>query len=96
MPQPKYDPKLDTTPKAPQNINLFELKNILGKAIKHPELRRDLLADPEATLRKMNYIPHDGAVDFLKSLNAASFDAAAKAFSPHHPKPDEGMAEGCG
>jgi len=91
-PHPR-DPRINTKPKAPQRIDLVDLKDILGKAIKHPRLRKKLLADPEAALKDMNYVPHKAAVDFFKALDAKSFEAAAKSFSPHHSDSSLGMAE---
>lgn len=87
------DPKIDTKPDQKQHIDLVDLKDILGKAIKHPELRKKLLADPEQALKEMNYVPHQGAVDFFKSLDAKSFEQAAKSFTPHSRDSSLGMAE---
>ncbi len=89
-----YDPALDTRPAAPgQPINLADLKDILGKAIKHEDLRQGLMTDPEATLRAMNYEPHPDAVTFFRSLAATNFASAADGFRAAHPDPSIGMAE---
>jgi hypothetical protein len=89
-----YDPKFDSRPSGPPSkINLKELKDILGKAIKDPVQRQKLLADPEKALKDMNYEPHPEAVDFFKGLSAGNFDKAAETFKPHHDDPAFGMAE---
>ena len=89
-----YDPAVDTRPAAPgQPINLADLKDILGKAIKDPAARDQLMQDPEAALRAMNYDPHPAAVDFFRSLGKADFAAAADGFKAAHPDPSIGMAE---
>lgn len=90
----QYDPTHDSTPKgAPQEINLADLKDILGLAIKDAALRARLLADPRKTLAEMNYVPSDSAVAFFRSLDAANFEKAAAAFKPAHNDPSYGMAE---
>lgn len=83
--QHKRDPKIDTTPEPhqPQHIDLIDLKDILGKAVKNPKLARGLVEKPEETLRSMNYQPHPGAVKFFQSLDAEKFEKAAKSFVPH-------------
>jgi hypothetical protein len=88
-----YDTARDSRPATPHEVNLADLMDILGKAIKHEDIRRELLADPGKALQDMNYVPTKGAIDFFRSLDAASFDAAAKAFTPHAYNSDEGMAE---
>ncbi|MBV9782813.1 MAG: hypothetical protein JO264_03250 [Acidisphaera sp.] len=96
--QHKRDPAIDTTPDPHQrqHIDLVDLKDILGKAVKDPALARKLTEKPEETLRSMNYEPHQGAVDFFKSLDATTFETAAKSFVPHtggHRGSHTGMAE---
>jgi hypothetical protein len=89
-----YDPTVDTRPPTTdQPINLADLKDILGKAIKHPEVRKALAADPEKALRDMNYAPHPAAVDFFKSLATTDFEKAAETFKGAHNDPSIGMAE---
>jgi hypothetical protein len=89
-----YDPKIDTRPlDKDQPINLADVKDILGKAIKHPEIRQALKDDPEKALRDMNYAPHPAAVEFFKSLAATDFDKAAETFKGAHNDPSIGMAE---
>jgi hypothetical protein len=77
----------------PHEVNLRDMGTILQLLIKHDDLRASMLADPDAALKSLNYIPTEGAVAFFKTLNAANFDAAAKAFAPAHPDPQFGMAE---
>ncbi len=92
-PQP-YSPAYPGTPVgAPQPVNLRDLGPILALIIKNASLRADMLADPATTLTRLNYIAHAEVVAFFKSLDAANFDAAAKAFAPAHPDPSLGMAE---
>jgi hypothetical protein len=89
-----YDPTINTQPADKDHpINLADLKDILGKAIKHPEIREALKADPAKALRDMNYAPHPAAVDFFKSIANTDFDKAADQFKGAHPDPSIGMAE---
>ena len=89
-----YDPTVDTRPsEKDQPINLADLKDILGKAIKEPGIRQALMTDPEQALRDMNYAPHPAAVEFFKSLATADFDKAADTFKAAHNDPSIGMAE---
>jgi len=78
---------------APQEVNLRDMGLLMQLLIKHEDLRRDMLADPTATLTRLNYIPGDGVVAFFATLNAANFNAAAAAFKPAHPDAQFGMAE---
>ena len=88
-----YDPAYDSTPPAGEKhpINLRELKNILGKIIKHDDQRAAMFADPAKALDAMGYIPNDAAIAFINSLKAADFATAAAAFKPDDPA--TGMAE---
>jgi hypothetical protein len=89
-----YHPNFDSKPAdKDQPINLADLKDILGKAIKHPDIRAALKADPEKALRDMNYAPHPAAVDFFKSLANSDFDKAADSFQGAHHDPSINMAE---
>jgi hypothetical protein len=78
---------------AAQPVNLRDMGLLMQLMIKHADLRRDMLADPAATLTRLNYLPGPGVVAFFQTLNAANFDAAAAAFTPAHPDPQFGMAE---
>lgn len=94
MTKPAYDPPFPGTPAGrARPINLADLGLILKMLIKHPELRRDMFADPRDTLGRLNYEVHDEAVAFFSSLKGADFDAASEAFAPAHPDPALGMAE---
>ena len=89
-----YNPSIDTRPNQPNHpINLADVKDILGKAIKEPDVRKALVKDPAKALRAMNYEPHPAAVDFFKSLMKSDFGKAADNFTPAHHDPSIGMAE---
>ncbi len=86
------DLNYDTKPKTQTHVDLKEMKDIIGKAMRHPELRKRLLENPEKTLAEENYHPDPGAIEFLKQLKASGFHEAAEKFKPHDPH--YGMAEG--
>lgn len=86
------DLKHDTRPATKTHVDLKEMKDIVGKAMRHPDLRKKLLDDPAKTLEEMNYHPDPGAIEFLKQLKASGFHEAADKFKPHDPH--YGMAEG--
>lgn len=87
------DPNADTRPATKTHVDLVELKNILGRMIKHESERKELFADPAKALEKMNYHPDPGAVAFIKSLRGSQFEKPGKIFNHHNNDPALGMAE---
>ena len=61
-------------------LSLPELQDLLGKAIADKNLRRDLLGNPDATLKKLGYPNHPDAVKFFEALRDKGFKDAAETF----------------
>lgn len=60
-------------------IHLVDIRWIIGILINQPDVRADMHADPELTLKRLNYIPNPKAIAFFNSLKSAAFDAAVDA-----------------
>ena len=63
---------------AGKTVNHAAVQDILGRAMREPKFREDLLAKPEETLKKEGFEPHADAVRFFKALNKKPFGEVAK------------------